>query len=356
MDWKIPEIIVYTLGYLTIGVSLFPLIRNDNWVFRICEYPRAQKLAINLALLVLFFLIAGPKDTHSNIFTVLLVANSLYLFYQVFPYTILSKHQMKRQRVPEKGKHFKLLVSNIYQDNRNVSGSLELIRKNQPDIVIVVETNNWWKTQLAPLEADYPHRVYKPLENTYGMLLFSKLELLEPRIEYLVQEGVPSIHTRVKLPSGDIFFLYCLHPQPPVPQENPRSTERDAELLTIAKEAKACALPVVVAGDLNDVAWSYTTELFMKVSGLLDPRRGRGFFNTFHARHWFLRWPLDHIFCSKHFQLIDLRRLPSMGSDHFPILVELTLNYSKAEDNKKEQLHADGEEMAVADEKIGNAN
>ena len=120
----------------------------------------------------------------------------------------------------------------------------------------------------------------------------------------------------------------------------------------VAKQAKGCKLPVVVAGDLNDVAWSYTTELFMKTSGLLDPRRGRGFFNTFHAHHWFLRWPLDHVFCSKHFQLNNLKRLKQIGSDHFPILVELTLNYEKKEENAKEQLHADSEEMEVVDEKI----
>jgi hypothetical protein len=59
------------------------------------------------------------------------------------------------------------------------------------------------------------------------------------------------------------------------------------------------------------------------VSGLLDPRIGRGFFNTFHARIPVLRFPLDHVFHSNHFRLLELRRLPRFGSDHFPVLVAL---------------------------------
>lgn len=350
------RIIVYFLGYFIIVVSLIPLIRNDNWIFRVFEYPRAQKLVINLVLLVSFILIADWQNTHARIFTLLLTANALYLFYQVFPYTVLAKYQMKGHKTIEnKDKYFKLLVCNVYQENRKAEKCLQCIRDNNPDIILLIETDEWWKAHLSVLEKTHPYRVLKPQEDTYGMLLYSKYELIDPEVKFLVEEDIPSIHTKVRLQSGELFQLYCVHPEPPVPQENPRSTERDAELLLIAKKAKRCILPVVVAGDLNDVAWSYTTELFMKVSGLLDPRRGRGFFNTFSAHYWFLRWPLDHVFCSKHFQLCNLKRLDAMGSDHFPILVELEINHQEKEGNVKEELYADAGDREVAKEKIAKA-
>jgi hypothetical protein len=91
----------------------------------------------------------------------------------------------------------------------------------------------------------------------------------------------------------------------------------------IAREVKARGGPAIVAGDFNDVAWSHTSRLMQRTGGLLDPRVGRGLYNTFDATLPLLRYPLDHIFHTEHFTLAELRRLPFIGSDHFPMSATL---------------------------------
>ena len=56
-----------------------------------------------------------------------------------------------------------------------------------------------------------------------------------------------------------------------------------------------------------------------------DPRVGRGFYPTFTADYPLLRWPLDHLFVSPHWEILTIDRLGNVGSDHFPIYFELCL-------------------------------
>jgi endonuclease/exonuclease/phosphatase (EEP) superfamily protein YafD len=182
------------------------------------------------------------------------------------------------------------------------------------------------------------------------MLLFSRLDLVEPRVRFLVQDDVPSIHAGVRLPSGRLFALHCLHPRPPAPQESDSSTQRDAELLIVGKQIKANPGPVIVMGDLNDVAWSHTSHLFQKISGLLDPRVGRGFYNTFDARHRLVRFPLDHFFHSNDFRLVAFRRLEPFGSDHFPVFIHLSHEPPAKQEQAQEE--PDAAERHEAEEKV----
>ncbi len=81
----------------------------------------------------------------------------------------------------------------------------------------------------------------------------------------------------------------------------------------------------MVAGDFNDVAWSKTSRLFEVKGELNNVRYGRGLFNSFDATSLVWRWPLDHVYVSEEFRVLELERLGRFGSDHFPIFVRLAL-------------------------------
>ena len=334
---------------LLLFFTLLPLVRNDYWIFRVFDYPRLQKLFLNtVVLLLVVFFYTGTLGWHYALCTVL-IGNIAQLLWLIWPFTRFGSKQVVKATDKGEENRLSIMIANIYQDNKNVQGCLKQIAKVNPDIVILLETNARWDAETRDLEVSHPHFCRVPLENTYGLLLYSKLELSETYVKYLVEPDIPSIHTEVTLRNGKPIQLYAVHPTPPTPNENVRSTERDKELLLVADMARKSPLPVVVAGDLNDVAWSRTTELFLKMSQLLDPRRGRGFFNSFHARYFFIRFPLDHAFISPHFKLNAIKRLRNCGSDHFPIYLSVQLE----PDAVKEQqpLEVDAEDVAEAEEK-----
>ncbi|MEP0710740.1 endonuclease/exonuclease/phosphatase family protein [Algoriphagus sp.] len=305
---------------------------------------------ILLILLVLWLVPFGGSVTlESYIWVVLHAICAFYLVGKVAPFTVLGKKMIKTVPFSEEaGIH--ILVGNVYQYNTKYHKAIALIEKIDPDLIFFVETDQKWEKGLSILEKRYPTQIKLPLDNTYGLLLYTRMEIIRQEINYLIDEEVPSLELDVKLRNGEIITIYAIHPTPPVPSENDKSTERDAEILLVGKKSKNNPKPSLVIGDLNDVAWSYTTELFLKNSEMADPRRGRGLFNTFHAKVPLFRWPLDHIFLSKDFGLASIKVQQGIGSDHFPISLQAVLTKTKDTQTMK----ANGDEKKEAREKISN--
>jgi endonuclease/exonuclease/phosphatase (EEP) superfamily protein YafD len=299
------------------------------------DFPHVQLTVLTFITMLLCTIFLRYKGNWSIALMGTLLICLFYQAYILYPYTPLSKAQVKQSDEPDGNSTFSILSSNVLIDNKSTIRLQELIFEKNPDIVALLEPNQRWMEELKEVVEQYPYSVLEPLENTYGMVLLSKLELREAAIHHIVRDDVPSIFAEAKLPSGKWIHLYCLHPEPPTPQYGTFSDERDAELLQVGKNHIDGSQPTVVFGDLNDVAWSRTTRLFQKVSGLLDPRIGRGTFNTFHADYKILRWPLDHIFHSNHFYLVNIERLSHIGSDHFPMYIELEYQREAKEDQNR---------------------
>ena len=345
-----PFAVIATLVALLVIATLVPLSRRTGWWIRDLDFPRLQLAVAASALLVVQLLFLDLSEFGSHALITVTVTCLIYQAWWIIPYTKVYPNEVTAAIGAGMADRIRIMTANVLTTNRNTDGLIALIRAFEPDVFVTLETDSWWQERLDILEDDYPFSMKCPLDNLYGMHVYSKLPLEDCAIQYLVEDDIPSMHAMAVLPSGHKVRMHFLHPAPPSPTEHEESTERDAELLVVARSVADLETPVIVAGDLNDVAWSTTTRLFRKISGLLDPRIGRGMFNTFHADYWFLRWPLDHLFHSKHFTLSSIRRLPTFGSDHFPVLVEL--RYDRARGAEQEGLIPDADDEALADEKI----
>ncbi len=320
------------LRWLTVAVglsmaagTLLSLSRSPHWFIRGWDFPRVQISLLAAGAGAVYGVLFYRGTALDRAFLGVTAACVLWQLYRICPYTPIAPKPVKRsRREASQERRFRLLITNVLMENTGHERLLRLVRDSDPDLLLAVETDERWDRALEPLASTHPHVVRQLQDNYYGLILFSRLPLLEHRIEFLVQDDVPSVHVVFEI-AGERVMLYGLHPRPPEPIRDQDSTPRDAELVVVGKRiAKNGDQPTIVAGDLNDVAWSPTSQLFLRLSGLLDPRMGRGFYNSYNASNPLFRFPLDHVFHSNHFRLVQLRRCESIGSDHFPMLIELS--------------------------------
>ena len=337
MDSSLVYYGVQLLAGLVAFLTAWGWLPLDNWWVRGVEFPRIQILVLGVIAWIGMLLFGAEWQLTQWLLFIVLSITLLFQLRMVLPYTILWKKEVEKARITATSSddQLKIMVSNVLGPNNQTQKLVDLVNKEQPDILITLETDKKWQQALSVIEPDYPYTVKVPLDNLYGMHLYSKLELIDPEVKYLMIDDIPSIHTQLRLRNDSVIWLYCLHPMPPSPTEADKSTTRDAELLMVGRHIKEHNQKAILAGDLNDVAWSKTTRRFQRISGLLDPRIGRHFINTFHVDYPFLRWALDHIFHSACFTLVDMKRLPSIGSDHFPVLTTLQYEPEKTSEQKQ---------------------
>lgn len=346
------KLILQAIGMLAVLITLFPFVAADYWWIRMFDFPHVQLTIFTLVALMVYFFRFDIRSWRDYLFVVVLAGCFLFQLSKIYPYTPFSEFQVENNEQLDPDRTISLMVTNVLQKNAAYHRVLDEILTKDPDIVILTETNVQWQRNIKPylVSFGYDHYAEIPLENTYGMLLYSRMKLLHPEVRFLLEDSIPSIHTRIETPSGSIVEMHVIHPTPPLPPHDESSTDRDAQMMMVAKMARNSKHPVIVAGDFNDVAWSESTSLFQEVSGLLDPRIGRGFYNTFNADNWLMRWPLDHLFVSEEFRVMALELGDDVESDHFPLYAKLSLEPGKAFQQKMDS--PSSEELEEAEKNI----
>ena len=318
---RLARVLATGSGFL-IGATTMSFVPSNEWWIRVLDFPRLQ-IAVALAVVLAACLVVDRGRWRAMLVAGLAVALVAQIA-RIVPYTRLVRPEVASADSCGDGTRIRLFIANVEYANRDSRDLLAMVAALDPDVVLLTEPGAWWRAQLAPLARERPHTILQPQEDTWGMLLYSRFPLIQPQVRFLVEEDIPSITAGMRLPSGDHVQFFGVHPRPPRPGDD--TGERDTELTLIAQEIRGQRRPVILAGDLNDVAWSRTSRRFRQTAALRDPRVGRGLFATFNANlPAGFRWPLDHVFVSDEFALCGLTRLVDIGSDHFPLLVDVLL-------------------------------
>lgn len=317
------EVIIYTFAFGSICTSFLALYHHPKWWYRIFEVLQPY-LAVTALLFIVGLLLLADWNILKFFVLGLLLFNLAKHLQVVLPYTRLFKPEIEEH--PEAIPDISVLVINVLLRNQNTQALKELVEREQPDLLLLVEYTAYWHNQTPQLLTDYPYQVVKTMENGFGIALFSKIPLINPTIEYLVDPKVPSIHAEAKITKqGRTINFIGTHPSPPVPWERGNTKQKDLEIFKISSIVQENKHPTIVAGDFNDANWSIALLTFKNASKLFDPRRGRGFYNTFHATNPLINYPIDHIYVSQHFLLTEFKRVKLKGSDHFGLIAGLKL-------------------------------
>ncbi|MEG1021484.1 MAG: endonuclease/exonuclease/phosphatase family protein [Myroides sp.] len=311
------EIAFYSLSTLLIFASLIPLVQDQHWFFRIFDFGKVQILVLQFIVFIAAWAFL-QKTTGFYITQLILVGCMVYEIYLLYPYTPFYKIE-KKVKTDKSSESIKIVSTNIYQFNKEYNRFLKFLENENPDIILTMESNKDWEDALQALKPNYPYFCEIGLENTYGMHLYSKIEMTDCQKHYFVADDIPSIEATFKTKDGFEFVFFGVHPPPPSPTEEENAKERDGELLSVAKKVKENHKPTLVIGDFNNVAWAKSSVLFRKTSGTIDPRIGRGLISTFHAKYRLLRFPIDQMFHTTDIFVEELKAMETVGSDHLPL-------------------------------------
>ncbi|MBB3763423.1 endonuclease/exonuclease/phosphatase family protein [Sphingomicrobium lutaoense] len=325
--------LLLVLALILIVGAFLPLRQTDLWWVRMLDFPRLQLAGIGIIVFLLYY-VSEPHPGRGRsvwILSMLGIATVWQLVHTIRYLPFWPREIASVDGCPAE-QRLSLLGVNVLTPNDRYQDTLDMIGRADADVVLLTESDRMWEAAMHPIHDKYPYRLGRPLDNLYGMHLYSRLPFTGELLAR-VQPDIPSIKGQLTLRNGQKVTLHGLHPEPPQPGDN--AGERDAELILVGREVRDDGGAALVLGDLNDVAWSPTSRLFLEASGMNDPRVGRRLLSTFNAKWPLMRWPLDHLFASPHFSLIEMKRMEKIGSDHFPVLFHLCLT-----DNAEERLVA----------------
>lgn len=217
----------------------------------------------------------------------------------------------------------RVMSFNLLSTNESYSDVVEYIETIDPDLVLLHEASRPWEVAIQSADLDY--EIIRPRADNliFGTLILVDAENVEA-VSYGFAMSSPRAVELVYTPEGWSTPVAVLGTHPLAPTDQERADLRDAQLAFAGEWASGQSGAFMVVGDFNATPWSWPFRNLMASADLVNSQRGFGLQPSFSSlSNLLLRVPIDHLVHSPDLEVTDRELGPTLGSDHFPIVVDL---------------------------------
>lgn len=214
---------------------------------------------------------------------------------------------------------FKVVALNTWHDHDDLPRLARFLTDAAADVVVLTEIGPNKLALLDELRATYPHQVHcaHQWHCSVGILSRHRIEAGAASRHGLDQSPIAT--ARIVIGDGQpAVTIIGTHIHRPTRNPYVHATQ----MRRLSEIVNSVAGPVIVAGDLNAGPWSASLRRFRAETQLAAHAR---IMPTWPA------WPIglpqfafDHVLASQEFGVVSGRLGPAVGSDHFPVIVELS--------------------------------
>ena len=220
--------------------------------------------------------------------------------------------------------NLRVLAYNMHGDATDRALFRHLIEREQPDLVVLSEVSGDVAALAEEIVALPPYRAGQGPGLLYGVFLFSRWVVPDWHVERTA-DGAGSVLSARFCASQrwqGCVMVVALHATPPFGKG---VTTHGQQLAIAARLAAEARERVLLAGDLDLTPWSPDFTELLSRGGLVDTGLRRGLTATWLSWLPFVGLMIDHVLVSPGIAVSDNRLGPQVGSEHFPIIVDLAM-------------------------------
>jgi endonuclease/exonuclease/phosphatase (EEP) superfamily protein YafD len=216
----------------------------------------------------------------------------------------------------------RVMSFNLLSTNQSYGEVIEYVEATDPDLVLLHESSRPWEVAMQSSGLDYEIIRGRSENLIFGTLVLARDEV--EAVSYGFAEGDGRAISLVFQPEGWPVPVQILSSHPVAPTSGERAALRDAQISFAAGWAAEQDGAYAVVGDLNASPWSSPFRGLVSEGDLRNSQIGFGVQPSFSAMTILaFRIPIDHLLHSADLRVRDRRLGPDLGSDHFPLVVDL---------------------------------